>query len=471
MTNDKSYTILVVDDQVSNLRIIIKLLDENANYNLLQAVDGRTACQIAFKKRPDLIILDWFMPEMDGIRVVHALKRFKETQDIPIIIATAVMLTSHHLQEALEAGAIDFLRKPIDKVELLARVKSILLLSDYQKTIIEQNEDLQHHKEELEAINAKLVTANEEYQITNEVLNITNKKLQTAYYQLSESEKRYRQLANSTFEALVFHDGKVILDANTKFLELVDQKRDEIIDKPFWHFIPKKFHHIVKQSAISTKQENYEIVLQNTKGETIDAEILSRPIPFHDIDARVVAIRDISIRKEAERLEKLRMEEKVLAEQKINNLQKEKFEADISYKNRQLSSSTLHLINKSRVLSKIKKAFDEIVNDVEKKDKQKFETIRQLINENTQLDKDWEDFKMHFEEVHPDFFSRIQEKFTGLSSTDIKHCAYIKIGLSTKEIARLFNISHRSVQVSRYRMKKKMNLPEETDMIEYIVGF
>jgi two-component system sensor histidine kinase/response regulator len=132
----KQHKILVIDDQPDNLKIIVDYLKESGtNYTILKAPNGKIACKIAEKKMPDLIITDWEMPEMDGIETIKYLKSKAETKDIPIIMASGVMTQSKNLKMALEAGAVDYIRKPVDKTELIARVHSMLKLADSYKEI------------------------------------------------------------------------------------------------------------------------------------------------------------------------------------------------------------------------------------------------------------------------------------------------------------------------------------------------
>jgi len=129
-------TILVIDDQPDNLKIIVDYLKESdVVYTILKAPNGKIACEIAEKKIPDLIITDWEMPEMDGIETIKCLKSKDKTKDIPIIMASGVMTQPKNLKTALEAGAVDYIKKPVDKTELIARVHSMLKLADSYKEI------------------------------------------------------------------------------------------------------------------------------------------------------------------------------------------------------------------------------------------------------------------------------------------------------------------------------------------------
>lgn len=131
----KEYSILVIDDQYNNLKTITAYFDASSEpYAILGATSGMVGYKLALEKRPDLIIMDWEMPQMNGIEVVKKLKAEPATEDIPIIMATGVMTHPDDLKTALEAGAIDYVRKPIDKVELLARTRSAIALSEsYQQ--------------------------------------------------------------------------------------------------------------------------------------------------------------------------------------------------------------------------------------------------------------------------------------------------------------------------------------------------
>lgn len=132
----KHYSILVVDDRPDNLKIIVDYLKESElSLTILKAPNGKIACRIAEKKLPDLIITDWEMPEMNGIETIKYLKSRESTKDIPVIVATGAMTLTENLKTAMEAGAVDYIRKPIDKTELTARVNSMLKLAESFKEI------------------------------------------------------------------------------------------------------------------------------------------------------------------------------------------------------------------------------------------------------------------------------------------------------------------------------------------------
>jgi DNA-binding CsgD family transcriptional regulator len=96
----------------------------------------------------------------------------------------------------------------------------------------------------------------------------------------------------------------------------------------------------------------------------------------------------------------------------------------------------------------------------------------QLIENSIEIDEDIEKFIKHFEQVHPHFFTKLQQTTSStLSQLDMKYCAYMRMQLNTKEIAQMLNIEPKSIRMARYRLKKKLNLPEETDLINFISKF
>ncbi len=124
------YQILIVDDEPDYLEATFELIsNEYAQSKVLTAVNGKVAFEIASKKIPDLIITDWEMPLLDGLELIKQLKAQPSTADIPVIMATGIMTSPSSLKAALEAGAVDFVRKPIDPIELIARINSMLTLS------------------------------------------------------------------------------------------------------------------------------------------------------------------------------------------------------------------------------------------------------------------------------------------------------------------------------------------------------
>jgi DNA-binding response OmpR family regulator/DNA-binding CsgD family transcriptional regulator len=171
--------ILIVDDEPSCLESIVQTyIDSREPFELFQALNGETALQVVDKVTPDLILTDWEMPVMDGLQFIGKLQTIEAFCTIPIIMVSGLMLSNHDLRTAMSVGAVDYIRKPIDKVELLARTKTMLRISTANKTIRKQDEErlnteLDHHRKELAIAALHLVN----YQKRNEELLVEIKRL------------------------------------------------------------------------------------------------------------------------------------------------------------------------------------------------------------------------------------------------------------------------------------------------------
>ncbi len=156
--------------------------------------------------------------------------------------------------------------------------------------------------------------------------------------------------------------------------------------------------------------------------------------------------------------------------QKSSQLEKEQFVCDIDAKNRQLSAFAMNVAQKNEALLIIKEDIGKIIEEVNSDSKQKLNEVINKINTNISLEKNWQDFKIHFENVYPGFFNHISKKFSNLTPKDIKLCAYLRMNFSTKEIAQLLNITPGSAEISRIRLRKKMNLAKETNLVKFITS-
>ena len=163
-----------------------------------------------------------------------------------------------------------------------------------------------------------------------------------------------------------------------------------------------------------------------------------------------------------EREKNLRMQT-LEAEQKVIKLQKEHLEKDMAEKNGQLAASTMSLIRKNEFLSILK---EELKNTDTSNVKGVIKTIDKEISE----EDNWKMFKEAFKNADKEFFDKIKSKHPELTSNDLRLCAYLRLNFSSKEIAPLINISVKSVEIKRYRLRKKMGLPREINLTDYIMA-
>ncbi|MGB0522673.1 MAG: response regulator [Flammeovirgaceae bacterium] len=280
--------VLLVDDQAEIIQLVGRKLSEYPErYEVINAWNGQIAYEIAHEELPDLIVMDWEMPILDGIAATRKLKESETTFEIPIIIATGHRISPEDLQVALEAGAVDYIRKPIEFTELLARINTAL-------RIREQHE------------------------------------------------------------------------------------------------------------AIKTL---------------------------------------------------------------LNN--------EIELKNRQLSSTSMLIVEKNNLLQNFHTdltSLEGLTSSEQQALRKLLKSMKKRITNHIEIDNSWDTFKIHFEEVHPHFFATLRTRYGHeISEKDIKLCAYIKIGLDNKQISRLLNITPASTSTALFRLKKKLNLPEEVSIRDAVL--
>ena len=139
--------ILVVDDEKTNLELIEAMLEVD-KYQISRAFSGKEALEVADKQELDVILLDVMMPEMDGFEVCRQLKLNPATRAIPVLMVTALNKTAHRVR-AMETGADDFLNKPVDRTELLVRVRSLLRIKRYHDELRQSLEEIGRQNERL----------------------------------------------------------------------------------------------------------------------------------------------------------------------------------------------------------------------------------------------------------------------------------------------------------------------------------
>ncbi|MFD2248060.1 two-component regulator propeller domain-containing protein [Pontibacter ruber] len=165
-------------------------------------------------------------------------------------------------------------------------------------------------------------------------------------------------------------------------------------------------------------------------------------------------------------------EEVLKAEKEIIRLNNEKLESELNHKTKELSSSALHVMQNMEAVYKVKNQLEEVMEQVsDKETRQQLRKILRSVDEEIKIENNWEQFEAHFNQVHQDFLKRLSNDYPDLTHKDLKMCAYLRLNLSSKEIASLLKLSLRGVETSRYRIRKKMNLDPEVSLTESILKY
>ncbi|MFM9988277.1 triple tyrosine motif-containing protein [Flavobacterium sp.] len=154
-------------------------------------------------------------------------------------------------------------------------------------------------------------------------------------------------------------------------------------------------------------------------------------------------------------------------EQQIMKLKNEQLSNDFDAKNRELAVSTMSLIKKDELLALIREDLNKTSDDGNNKS---IKSVISTINKNITKEDTWNIFKEAFDNADNDFLKKIKASHPSLTSSDLKLCAYLRLNLSSKEIAPILNISIRSVEIKRYRLRKKLNLLHDDGLVNYILS-
>lgn len=171
------------------------------------------------------------------------------------------------------------------------------------------------------------------------------------------------------------------------------------------------------------------------------------------------------------RLSKLRADR--LAARQIEEMQRAQIRKDLQNKADDLAASTMNLQRKNELLQKIGAKVDDAVESAKNGDPvdvrlKRLRVISELIHENITHDTDWQKFQDNFDVVYDDFLKRLAEQFPSLSVSDKRICAYLRMGLSSKDIAPLLGMTVRSVEMTRYRLRQKLGLTREHNLSEFL---
>ncbi len=291
----------------------------------------------------------------------------------------------------------------------------------------------------------------------NTALSTLNKDIKKQNETIKEQSNQLRLIANNVPAGIAY------IDKNSKLLFINSTARDWI-NKP---------QNIDASNIDITGYFNDQNICERVlSGETVTVEdqtifndktlfVQITCVPdFDDTNIAkgfILLIKDISSIKEAEN-----------AKLTAKNIEKQKLRSELDYRNRELFVRTMLISEKNNVLDKIKADLDKLLDLVEPKNVKKIKQIIHMINNSINQKDHWHVFKLSFERIHPLFFENLQLLCSDLSQNELKHCAYIKMSLTNKEVAKMLHIEPRSVEMARYRIKKKLNLDKKDSLQEYI---
>ncbi len=241
--------------------------------------------------------------------------------------------------------------------------------------------------------------------------------------------------------------------SNCGIIFLTSLNRNEVFVKSFslkpyaYLFKPIDIDQIRAAIEVASYQRNLEIT-----NERIISELKT----------------EIQHRKSAEKEKNQRLQERIRAEQKVNQLLKQKHQMELDLINRELSTSSIFISQKNKIIGLIRKDLNRVLKHGKTIDKKEIAQVLDTIDENIKFDNDWYRIKAHFEKIHQGFFDRLREKHPLLTPTDHKLAALLRMNLATKEISHILKITAPSTEISRIRLRKKLELPKGTNLVQFI---
>lgn len=212
------------------------------------------------------------------------------------------------------------------------------------------------------------------------------------------------------------------------------------------------------QTMYDMEKKNHEIEkLQNAR-KTIVAIIL--------VGILLVAVALLIISRQRLKIKNAELQH--LREQEKARLQELDLKQELEVRSKELSAHTLHIIEKNQLLEELHNKLDALVRDDKRDQKKQLKQLQLQINQNFNHDQHWDEFRGIFEQVHESFFDKLKNYCDHLTAGDLRLVALIKMNLGSGDIATLLNISQDSLRVVRYRLRKKLNLPQGESLSVFI---
>ncbi len=172
---------------------------------------------------------------------------------------------------------------------------------------------------------------------------------------------------------------------------------------------------------------------------------------------------------EQEHLKYMHQLERDRDEKEIIRLQNEKLEAEIQLKNTELASARFDLLQSGERMTRVKEELVKLnKEDHHDKESKDYKKIIKMLGEE-EIKRNWDEFAIQFDKVHNNFLIKMKSNFPDLTPGELKLCAYLRLNLTSKEIARIMNITTKSVELARYRLRKKLEIPSETGLFSFLL--
>ncbi len=300
-------------------------------------------------------------------------------------------------------------------------------------------------------IDSALYYSNVMLDIANEYELATYK--QNALLRLSSiytSEKTYGKAYDNLKEYIELKDSITSQETKEKLAQLQTIYEVEIKDK--------EIENLKITKRLQSRKELFYLLIIITV--VIVSLIIIYSIVLKRRKDRLVNKQKTIIHENEKELSRLELEKSKANEKEL--------ETKLAFKTRQLTTHAVSMMQKNKLMHELSDSMIKVSKYVNDDQKNEISKLRQQIKRSLNVEKDWELFKMYFEQVNKDFFEKLLKKVPSLSSNDLRLSALIRLNMNIKESASVFNVEPASIKSARYRLRKKLNLNQEDDLYDYM---
>lgn len=274
--------------------------------------------------------------------------------------------------------------------------------------------------------------------------------------------KRYELLAYEALKDVKLAEGKA--DEAIEFYDKYIVLKDSIFDSDK----AMQVAALEFENQLDTNKRELELLKEKQENNRLFQWVLSLGFLIFLVSGSIFYL---SYKRQARQRKLIADSNAELAETALENsrLKQQELQQELDYRNKELTSYTLNFVQKSELFQLLKEKVDALKDATPAQHAKIVQDLNRLIKQNSNIDRDWEDFKRFFEEVHSGFIKVLKQKHPDLSSNDLKLSALTRLNLNIKESAAILGITPESVKTARYRLRKKLDLDQNEELLTYFL--
>ncbi|MEI9917682.1 MAG: tetratricopeptide repeat protein [Bacteroidota bacterium] len=228
------------------------------------------------------------------------------------------------------------------------------------------------------------------------------------------------------------------------------------------------------QTLFEVERKNGEIqILESSQrlNTVVKIALISGLVLLGLLGTTIISRQRLKIRQGKEMIDIKESGQKLMqAELENAHLHEKQLQDELENRTKSLTAHTLHIISKNKILDDLRTKLQEMTKEEMREQRKQIHSLIKLIDNNFVQDKDWDDFRSIFEQVHRDFFEQLQKRSGDLTSADLRLASLIRLNLPSRDIATILGISQDSLRISRYRLRKKLGLNQGESLSGFILS-